>query len=149
MAPEKPKGTFLNYDIRTNQTFGVGASAMQTTGLFEYNTFFNGLRANYQAVARTSGTESTPAFERMAAALSHENADTATTWTLGDNNSYAGNGVAPVRFTGYQYRKDFSLTPVFVLLLAVLSLLYMLLTERFGTISDFSQQQNWKVDLSG
>lgn len=109
IKPSSPEGSYLNYDIRGEQVNGV-TNSHSLAALFEANTFVkNGLRLNYQGLVRTSQTP-----QRVSANVSKEDADTAITWSLGDAYSRPGTGIAPVRFIGAQYRKDFSLQPGFI-----------------------------------
>lgn len=113
MKPETPTGTFLNYDVRANASPDNSASN-SLTGLFDGNTFVRETRFNAQVIARTNSTPRSPTLERLAANVSREDAETATTWLVGDGYTNAGANVAPVRFLGAQYRKDFNLTPGFI-----------------------------------
>ena len=106
--PSKPQGTFLNYDVRTDYTFGKGLNSV--AGTFEANTFIKGIRVNYQG----AGSFTTKNLDRISFNLSQEDVDTSRSWMIGDGSSVAGYGVAPVRFTGIQYKNDFALNPTFV-----------------------------------
>lgn len=104
MSPAKPQGTFLNYDLRAET--GLNRSV---GGLLEANTFADEVRMNLLTFMQSG-----QALQRLSASISKEDASTATTWSIGDGYSLGGAGVAPVRFIGAQYRKDYSLTPGFI-----------------------------------
>jgi len=107
MEPSKPSGTFVNYDVRADRT---SANANSLAGLFEANTFgLDDARFNLQTLLRTGQQ-----IQRMAATVSKEDQQKGVTWSFGDGFSMAGAGVPPTRFVGFQYRKDFSLSPGFI-----------------------------------
>ena len=101
---EEPAGTFLNYDLRLERTTYIKGS-----GLFEFNTFWNGMRVNWQQLIQTGSIP-----QRISGSLSKDDLNTSTTWLVGDGTSAAGTGVAPVRSFGAQLRKDFGLAPGFI-----------------------------------
>ena len=104
MDPSKPEGTFLNYDLRAES-----GDNKSLAGLVEGNSFIEEVRLNALAFIRTG-----EALQRLSLSASQEDAATATVWSVGDGYSMGGAGVAPVRFIGAQYRKDFSLQPGFI-----------------------------------
>lgn len=105
--PSKPTGTFVNYDVRADRT---SANSNSLAGLIEANTFGpDDARFNLQTLLRTGQQ-----IQRMSASISKEDQQKGVTWSFGDGFSMAGAGVPPTRFVGFQYRKDFSLTPGFI-----------------------------------
>jgi len=109
IKPSNPEGSYLNYDIRGEQVNGM-MDSHSLAALLEANTFIKyGIRLNYQGLLKSN-----EAPQRVAANVSKEDSESAITWSLGDAYSLPGTGVAPVRFIGAQYRKDFSLQPGFI-----------------------------------
>ncbi len=107
---EQAPGWFLNYDVEANK---IGL--MNSVGtMLDASTYLNGTRLRLAGLASTGNQVGNIPFQRMIASASHDDWDTATNWTLGDSYSVAGDQVAPVSFTGFQYKRDYSLTPGFI-----------------------------------
>jgi len=113
MKPSAPTGTFLNYDVRTNASLN-NSKENSATALLDGNTYADEMRFTAQVLARSNSTPQTPAVERLSLSATMDDAQAATSFLFGDGYTSGGAGVAPVRFTGMQFRKDFSLTPGFI-----------------------------------
>jgi outer membrane usher protein FimD/PapC len=107
---DQAPGWFMNYDVEANKIGLVNSVGT----MLDASTYLNGTRLRLAGLATTGNQVGIPSFQRMIAAASHDDWDTATNWTLGDSYSAAGDQVAPVSFTGFQYKRDYTLTPGFI-----------------------------------
>lgn len=105
-------GGYVNYDFRS---VGIGSTHRSTKAGLDANTFVLGdVAVSAQVLVGTASNNSDHRVERLGIAASRTSAKDLTTWRLGDAYSASGDGVAPVRFTGLQYQRDFSAQPGFV-----------------------------------
>lgn len=100
----------VNYELSTTAGAGNNTSLLldgsyHLLGKYRLNTVASVIKLPKNSAIK---------WNRLGSSLSFADSVTAISWTLGDTVSSSGTGVNPVNFTGFQYKKDYSLQPGFV-----------------------------------